>query len=481
MKWLAIVILALAAMPVHAQDRPPNVVLILVDDMGWMDLGCQGSDFHETPNIDRLARQGVRFTNAYAAAAVCSPTRAAIMTGKYPARLRITDWIPGVKYPHAEVLGPLFHQEVAHAEVTLAEALRASGYATLHVGKWHLGSEPFYPKAQGFDVNVAGHSKGAPATYFHPYQATKPGRADWSVRNMPPGGKDGDYLTDRLTDEAIALIRARRDEPFFLHLSYYAVHTPIEGKPDLVERYRAKKSPLREQHHAVYAAMVHALDENVGRVMAALHNFGLDDDTIVIFTSDNGGVANITSNAPLRAGKGFLYEGGIRVPMIVRWPGTVAPRTTCDTPVSSIDLYPTILAMTGVPGDPIHDEEVDGVSLVPLLANPAHDLGREALYWHYPHYHTPKRPPTGAVRTGRWKLLETYADGRVELYDVEADPGERNDLAGEDPARAAVLRAKLHAWLDAVDAQRVRPNPDHDPEKPFRGGYADWGAVTPGS
>ncbi|MHC5023158.1 MAG: sulfatase [Planctomycetota bacterium] len=457
----------------------PNIVLFLVDDLGWADLGCFGSDFYRTPRIDRLARDGMLFTDAYASAPVCSPTRAALQSGLYPARLRITDWIPGVRYPHARLRVPDFTQELPLEITTIAEALRPAGYATLHVGKWHLGDEPFYPRAQGFDVNIGGHSKGAPATYFHPYQSKPDAAVDWSVRNLPPGGQDGDYLTDRLTDEAIRLIEQHRDRPFFLHLSFYTVHTPIEGKPDLVEQYRARKKPELKQQNAAYAAMVHNLDENVGRVLETLDALDLAGNTIVIFTSDNGGVTGITNNHPLRAGKGFLYEGGIRVPMIVRWPGVVTPNRQSDTVVTSIDLLPTIVEMAGVAAATDEDRSIDGLSLVPQLRDPAARWDREAVFWHYPHYHTPKRPPTGAVRAGDWKLIEFYEDGRVELYDLRSDPGEKHDLAGEHRERAAALQRRLHEWLVETGAQMPTINADFDPARPFRAGYAAWGAKTP--
>ncbi|MCZ6598462.1 MAG: sulfatase, partial [Planctomycetota bacterium] len=434
-----------------------------------------GSDFYETPNIDRLAAEGMRFTDAYATSPVCSPSRVSIMTGKLPARVRITDWIPGVRYPHAKLRTPGFRRQMELEEVTIAEALSPAGYASFHVGKWHLGGEGFWPLEQGFDVNVAGHSKGAPGSYYHPY-AKKTARTDWSVINLPPGGKEGDYLTDRLTDEALELLDGVGERPFFLHMAYYTVHTPIEGKPELVEKYRAKRERHPEARHALnagYAAMVQSLDESVGRILGKLDELGLAENTVVIFTSDNGGVEGITDNAPLRAAKGQLYEGGIRAPLIVRWPARVEPGTVSHEPVTGADLYPTVLEVAGVEREAPADG-CDGVSIVPLLDDPEASLRREALYWHYPHYHTPQRPPSGAVRAGRYKLLEFYEDGRLELYDLASDVGETTNLAEEKPELAKELRSKLHAWLDSVGAQRTQPNPDHDPERPFRDATTAW-------
>jgi arylsulfatase A-like enzyme len=456
-----------------AHGERPNVILILVDDMGWGDLACYGSTLHETPNIDRLADQGVRFTDAYAAGPVCSPTRAAIMTGRSPAALQITDWIPGRRYPHALALSPQFTQELPLDEQTVAESLSDAGYACLHVGKWHLGSEAYWPTAHGFHVNVAGHDKGAPATYFHPYQGNG-GRVDWSVRNLPPGGAEGDYLTDRLTDEAIALIETHREKPFFLYLSYYSVHTPIEGRADLVAHYRAKAPELKERRIG-YAAMVHAVDENVGRLLAALERFDLDERTLVILTSDNGGVPGLADNGPLRAGKGHLYEGGIRVPLIMWLPGIIPPGVTTDVITSSIDLYPTILS--AIPGDPSGQDDIEGTAIWQTVLG-SDDEACGAVYWHYPHYHTPSRPPCGAVRVDNLKLIEWYEDGRLELYDLASDPGERHDLAPTRPDDARRLQQALDRWRRLLGATMPQPNPAHDGEKPFSGAYTPWDAVT---
>jgi arylsulfatase A-like enzyme len=448
-----------AASPVQAapSGKPrPNFVFFLIDDMGWMDVGCNGSRCYETPNIDRLASQGMRFTNAYAACPVCSPTRASILTGKYPARLHLTDWIPGQTMPYEKLRRPDFRQELPLEEVTIAEALKPAGYATASIGKWHLGTEPYYPEHQGFDVNFGGRHIGQPGSYFYPFKQ----------RPDVPKVKDNEYITDRLTDEALKFIEANKDRPFFLYLPHYAVHTPLEGKEEEVERFEKKGLPREGQNSAVYAAMIKSVDESVGRVMARLDELGIADNTVVIFMSDNGGLARVTSNAPLRSGKGTLYEGGVREPMIVRWPGVVKPGSVCDTPVISVDFFPTILAMAGVP---MTVDNIDGVDLTPLLHGGTAPA-REALYWHYPHYHAGGATPGGAIREGDYKLIDYYGEERFELYELKADLGEQNDLAEKMPEKARELRRKLHDWLHKVDAQMHTPNPNYDPKKRDRTG-----------
>jgi arylsulfatase A-like enzyme len=424
-----------------------NVVFFLIDDMGWMDLSCQGSRFYETPHIDRLASQGMRFTNAYAACPVCSPTRASIVTGKYPARLHVTDWIPGHVRPNAKLRIPDWTQYLPLEEVTIAEALKPAGYATASIGKWHLGGEAYWPDKQGFDLNFAGTHQGQPPSYFAPYKIP-----------TVPSAPDGEYLTDRLAEEACKFIEANKDRPFFVYLPHYAVHGPLMAKKETIEKYRAKAKPEDAQRNATYAAMIQSVDDSVGQVGAKLEALGLADRTVVIFMSDNGGVAGTTSNAPLRAGKGTLYEGGIREPMIVRWPGVVKPGATCDEVVTSVDFFPTILEMAGAEGA----ANLDGVSIVPLLKQ-AGRLSREAVYWHYPHYHNTL--PGGAVRAGDWKLIEYFEDGRVELYNLKEDLGETKDLAAAMPDKAADLRKKLADWRKSVGAQMPAPNPDYDPDK----------------
>jgi len=447
------VLLVLSAGPVHAQSAPgpmrPNVVLVLVDDLGWMDLRVQGNERLDTPNIDRLASQGMRFTAAYSAAPVCSPVRASIMTGQAPARHRITNHIPelGQFTPDdAELLPAATLNHLAASHVTLAERLGAAGYATALIGKWHLAGPPgrlgegrldAYPEAQGFDLNVGGCALGGPPTYFDPYY----------IHNLPPR-RTGEYLPERLADEAVGFIEDHADEPFFLCLWTYTVHWPIEAPERLVRKYVERMGPgLKDPR---YAAMIEAMDTAVGRVLATLGSLGLTERTLVIFTSDNGGYLDATDNGPLREGKGYLFEGGIRVPMIVRWPGVTKPWTLCDTPVISTDLFPTILAAAGLALDP--ELPCDGEDLGPLLRGTG-TLARDALFWHYPNYawHQSNRPGA-AIRSGKWKLIRRFDDESVELYDLESDLEERHDLARKLPERAAAMRERLRAWLVETDA-----------------------------
>jgi len=442
-----------------------NFVFFLIDDMGWTDAGCYGSSLYETPNIDRLAGGGMRFTDAYAACPVCSPTRASIMAGKYPARLKITNY--GTK--------PL-----PLAEVTIAEALKEAGYTTFFAGKWHIGgTAKYWPDKQGFDINVAGNASGAPrGGYFSPYKNAQ--LAD---------GPKGEYLTDRLTDESLKFLDAHGKKPFLLYLSHYAVHTPLQAKDKLVAKYKAKiakmpkhKGPTTRkespramtdlvQDNPVFAAMVHSVDDSVGRVLDKLDELGIADRTAVIFMSDNGGLSTLlnrrmkggrgapTCNLPLRAGKGWLYEGGIREPMIIRWPGVTKPGSTCGAPVTSTDFYPTMLQMAGLAPRP--KQHRDGVSIVPLLKGQK-TLDREAIFWHYPHNHGSGSIPSGAVRAGDWKLIEWYGSGRVELFNLTDDIGETKDLAAANPDKAAQLLQMLRAWRKEVGAQIPSAKPKRD-------------------
>lgn len=451
------------AVGMAAAPPPPNFLFILIDDMGWRDLACYGSSFYETPNIDRFAGESVRFTNAYAACPVCSPTRASILTGKYPARLHLTDWIPGrAQWPAARLLTPEFRQELPLEEVTIASALKPLGYVSASIGKWHLGGPTFYPEKHGFDLNVGGTHRGQPPSYFGPF----------ALPNLEGGSKD-EYLTDRLTAEAEKFIEANRNRPFFLYLPEFAVHLPEQAKPDTIERFRAKADPKNPQHDPVYAAMIASLDENVGRILKKLDALGLAERTVVFFMSDNGGLVYeskrpepVTSNAPLRGGKGHLYEGGIREPMMVRWPGVTKPGGTCDEPVSSVDFFPTILEMVGRNAAP--GLAIDGVSLVPLLRRGG-KLRREALYWHYPHYSNQGGVPSGAIRAGDYKLIEFYEDGRLELYNLAQDVRESENLAAGDPRRAARLRRMLENWRVSVGASMPQPNPNYDPKAADQG------------
>ena len=445
-----------------AEKERMNLVLFLIDDLGWMDLGCQGSEFYRTPNIDQLAQDGVRFTDAYAACAVCSPTRAAVLTGKYPARLLLTDWLPSGRWdPNAKLIEGRKVRGLPVEEFTLAEALQQAGYRTMHVGKWHLGSEPFcLPQHHGFDINVAGNAHGAPGQYFHPYQGnwkipTTPHQARW---NVLPDGKAGEYLTDRLTDEAVRLISETDEKPFFLYFPHYGVHTPLQAPKKLVAKYE-RVPKTKRQGKTVYAAMVESIDQSVGRVMAALKRKGVAEKTVVIFTSDNGGFYKATSNAPLRANKGAYYEGGIRVPLIVKWPGLATPGRVVDEPVISNDLYPTCLAAAGLPMLP--HQHLDGVNLLPLLTD-AETLPREALFWHFPHYNQhPSSHPSSVIRKGDWKLIQSFDPAAVELYNLKEDLSETTDLANRFPQRREALLAELEAWRDSVDAEPMRPNPNH--------------------
>jgi len=453
--------------------RRPNFVFILADDLGWRDLGCFGSTFYETPNLDALSAQGVHFTDAYAACCVCSPTRASIMTGKYPARLHLTDWLPGrPDLPSQKLRRPVIQDHLAPNEVTLASALHEAGYATAFIGKWHLGGKEFYPEHFGFDINIGGCELGHPPSYFSPYK-----------NPTLPDGPKGEYLTDRLTDEAIKFIDTASqtpDKPFLLYLCHYAVHNPQQAKSAVIARYKAKAAALppagpdfamdlgrkvrQVQDQPVYAAMVQSLDESVGRILKALADRGLDRETVVLFTSDNGGLSTAegtpTSNVPLRAGKGWPYEGGVREPLIVKWPGTSRPGSVCREPMISTDYYPTLLEIAGLPLRP--SQHVDGISIVPLLKGES--LPQRSIFWHYPHYSNQGGGPCGTIRQGDFKLIEWYEDDRAELFNVHDDIGETHDLAQKSPEKAADLRKQLQAWRDDVKADMPTLNPDYKPK-----------------
>ncbi|MCK5766133.1 MAG: sulfatase [Bacteroidales bacterium] len=453
------------------QNKKPNFVFILVDDLGWTDLACYGSDFHETPNIDRLASESMLFTNAYAACPVCSPTRAAIMTGKYPSRVNITDWIPGDDPKNRELTGTIDQNELTLEEITLAEALKQNGYKTFFAGKWHLGDEGFFPEDQGFDVNIGGHHRGSPpGGYYTPYK--NPKLSD---------GPDGEYLTDRLTDESIRFMKENKDRPFLLYLSFYTVHTPIQANNEYAGHYREKLHELGEpdvermpehmafttqqQLNADYASMVHALDVNIGRLLGTIEDLGISDNTVIIFTSDNGGLSTITnpnwtaptSVKPLRAGKGWCYEGGIRVPLIIKTP-EMNMSTVCDKPVISMDFYPTILELAGIV--PMPDQHMDGANLSPLLHG-TKEFEREDIFWHYPHYHSSGWTPGAAIRSGKWKLIEFYELNKTELYDLENDPGENNDLAEVYPEKVKEIHEKLSLLQKNTGALFPTRNPNN--------------------
>jgi len=477
--YLAIIISVFATVvdggPSSADDQP-NVVLILIDDLGYTDLGCYGSSFYETPWLDTLATQGVRFTDAYSSCPVCSPARASLMTGQWAQRFALTDYL-GAPQPeqwnrNTPLLPARYTEKLPLDAPTLAKLMKSKGYPTFFAGKWHLGPEGFWPEDQGFDINKGGHGRGGPyggKKYFSPYD--NPRLSD---------GPEGEHLPARLAHETADFIKQNKDQPFFALLSFYSVHTPLMTREDLKQKYQRKKQQLglaaewgregpREvrlnQEHAVYAGMVEAMDQAIGIVLDQIDALGLTENTLVIVTSDNGGLSTSegwpTSNEPLRAGKGWMYEGGIRVPLIIRWPAKTQPGTTSNTPVSFPDFYATLLDVTKTVPDP--GQFVDGVSLLPLLAG--EEIEPRPLFWHYPHYGNQGGAPSAAVRNGKWKLIEWMEDQRIELFDLAADLSEANDLANQYPDIAAELQNDLHNWLREVGARFPTANPKFDPSK----------------
>jgi arylsulfatase A-like enzyme len=498
-----------------AENRPLNVVFFLVDDLGWRDVGCYGSSFYETPQIDKFAGEGVRFTNAYAACHVCSPTRASILTGMYPASINLTDWLPGrLDFPFQKLMNVKINQHLPYNINTLPGVLKENGYQTAIYGKWHLGEDSASTARQGFDKHIPSDwNKGWPNKgYYSPFGLK--GIAD----------SDSAYLTNRLTDEALKYIEKNKDKPFFLYLSHFAVHDPIEGRADLVKKYKAKLQKQRHQQglpfvlegnpdvknrltkaeaksivkkkayggykifedetvkikqyqdNVEFAAMVESMDESFGRVLAKLEQLNIDDNTIVIFYSDNGGMsaANFydperrvskykldkafsTSNLPLRGAKGWMYEGGIRVPLIIKWPGKGLQGVICDVPVTSPDFFPTILEMTGIQSK----QNIDGVSIAPLVTGDK-DLSREAIFWHFPHYSNHgMQSPGGAIRCGDYKLLEYYENNTVQLFNLKDDISEENDLSTLKPQKAEQLRKLLHDWHRRTGAKMMKSNPEY--------------------
>ena len=451
-------VLALAVVPVSAaeQSSQPNIIVFLVDDMGWIDPVCYGNPFHETPNIDRLAQQGMRFTDAYAACPVCSPTRASILTGRYPATVNLTDFIPGHSRPWDKLVVPKFNQQLPHAEVTIAEALKPAGYVSASFGKWHLGGGTHYPDSQGFDEMLVTGGR-----HFFPKFHTTP----------PTDIEDEAYLADVLTDHAERFMERHRNEPFFLYLPHYAVHIPLEASQELIAKYERKQpKPPGRINNPIYAAMVEHIDQSLGRIMAKLDELQLADNTLLVFFSDNGGLYQSASgrgdpimvNTPLRDEKGSLYEGGIREPLIIRWPGRVPAGTECSVPVSSVDLLPTFAEIAGPGTAATLTNPIDGVSLVPLLTQNGPFPSR-SLFWHYPHYH--HTTPAGAIRSGHLKLIEYFDDNRVELYDLKSDLSEKHDLVRECPEVAKTLQRELVQWRQKVGAKMPTPNPEYDPER----------------
>lgn len=451
------------------QFEKPNVLLIVVDDLGWKDLGCFGSDYYHTPNVDQLAEDGIRFTSSYSACTVCSPTRASIMTGKYPARLNCTDWIEGHKYPNAKLRVPDWTMYLDDHEQTMAELFKDAGYQTAHFGKWHLGEdEENWPDNHGFDLNIGGWAKGAPNKnkrlgskgYFAPYG--NPRLSD---------GPDGEYLTERLADEVCSYIDSRNKQPLFINLWFYNVHTPLQATQEKIDKFKALQDSSKLQKNPIYAAMVEHMDDAVGKVINKLKDEGLYENTIVLFTSDNGGLIGlgeykITNNTPLRSGKGDMYEGGVRIPTILRFPGNKQKGRSIDEAVISIDYLPTLADLAGIKEESYSRDELDGLSWMPLISGQAMD--REAIYWHYPHYHTEGARPYSAIRKGDWKLVQNYHDQRVELFNLANDPGETKNLIEEHPGIAKELSASLEAWKVEVGAQMPSPNPDFHQENQWK-------------
>ena len=496
----------------------PNIVFFLVDDLSWMDIACYGSKFYETPNIDRLAHDGIRFTNAYAACHVSSPTRASIMTGRYPASIGMTDFLAGRRnHPFQRFLNNPNRQQLPDDELTIAEALRNNGYRTAIIGKWHLGNTPYGPTTRGFDEHIPlNWNGGMTPTYFYPF------------RMNGYNGEPDDYLTDRLTKEAVDFIERNKDHPFFLYMSHFAVHDPIQGRKDLVEKYKRKlmnmtfpqgepfilegnpddENPLsrkqldsllhtpeykdqykllphrtvkikQHQDNAEFAAMVESMDESLGLIRGKLEELGIAENTIIIFLSDNGGMSAMnfsnpernvpkekldecfaSSILPLRGGKGWMYEGGIRVPMIIYYPGVTKSGKVCDVPVISVDFFPTIVEMASVS---LPETKIcEGVNLMPLLRGKK-KIPDRALYWHFPHYsELGLQSPCAAIRFGDYKLIEYFENNTVQLFNLKKDLGELSDLSKSNPKKVKELRDMLHNWQNSKGLEPMKPNPDFD-------------------
>lgn len=443
-----------------AQRKPlPNIVFILADDLGRHQLGCYGNDFYETPNIDRLAREGMKFTDAYAAAPVCSPTRASIMTGKYPGRLHITDYIPGNPFPFAKLKTPDWTKQLPVEEVTIPELLAEAGYVSGHFGKWHLGKDKEFVPGRPGDPDTQG--------FIDVIMTEKPDRDETAM-----AGADPDYDSHharKITDRALAFMETCRDQPFFCYIGHNLVHTPeMAYAPDIVRYARKKEASNKMGNNPVLGAMVEVLDRETGRVLDALDRLGLAENTIVIFFSDNGDFFGREGLKPFYGSKGDIYEGGVRMPLLMRWPGVVSPGSESDALISSVDFFPTLAEAAGLR---VNDPDVDGVSFLPALKG--QNLDRDAIYWHYPHYHTLGIAPSGAIREGRYKLIEWFeksiegpeTEGALELFDLETDPGERNNLAAAMPERTKDLYEKLRAWRKRVNAQEMARNPAYNPER----------------
>ena len=441
---------------VSAKSSKPNFVFFLVDDFGWASISAMGDEFLETPNIDKLAKSGMQFTNGYAACTVCSPSRAAILTGAYPGRTKLTDWIPGHNKYIRKLLIPDWQKYMDHERILLPEALKENGYTTNFIGKWHLLSrsapnyKTHYPEGHGFDINIGGREWGQPkgkGKYFHPF----------GMPNVT--SKEGDYLTDRLTDYAVDLVEKNKENPFLIYFSYYTVHSPIQGKPELVEKYTKKKNgnvKKFKEYNPSYAAMVQSLDESVGRVLAKLDETGLRDNTYILFTGDNGSGKNLYTGG-LKGAKAKAHEGGTREVYLISGPGIKAGGKS-DVPVIGTDFYPTMLDLAGLPLKP--DQHQDGVSLKAILTEDG-SIKERSLFWHYPHYH--KTKPYGAIRSGDWKLIEFFEDGKLELYNLKEDQGEQHNMAESHPEKATALLKEMQQWRKDVDAQEMTLNPEYTP------------------
>ena len=487
MKTIILNILFITSLIIYLECKPtkntstdtnkPNFILIVADDLGYGDLGCYGNKIVDTPELDKLAENGVRFTNAYASCTVCSPTRASLLTGKNPVALNLTDFIPGRQangpQPHHKLISPDFNKHLPPDEITIAEQLKKLGYTNASIGKWHLGGKGYLPPKHGFDLNIAGNAVGMPPSFYYPYTSDE----KWRTHKITPLEPTGDslYLTDRLTNEAIQFIIANRNNPFFLYLPYYTVHIPVEGPEDLAAKYseRLKNTSDTVFRHPHYLAMVESLDENVGRIVDALEQMKIDENTLVIFVSDNGGWAKVNDedggdqqyigwqvqaadNGPLRGGKGTLYEGGLRVPTIISWPGIIDGGRVSDELIISTDVFPTIMESVGLE----INYSIEGVSLLSFLTD-NEPVQRETLYWHYPHYHL--TTPGSVIREGEYKLIKYYEDNRLELYNLDKDIGETINLVKKLPEKTEDMQQKLNHWLKKTGAGLPIRNPNYQP------------------
>lgn len=443
---------AAKALALSGEKSKPNFLFILADDLGWNQLGCYGSKFYETPNIDRLAREGMRFTDAYSACPVCSPTRASIMTGRYPAHLHITDYIPGDTFPYEKLTQPEWQKYLPPEEVTIAEVFKGAGYITASFGKWHLSTAKKPPESELYDPDKQGFNETL-------------------ITEKPDSKQDPEkdaHNVELITEKSLGFLERNKDKPFFLYVAHNTIHAPLMGKKKLIEKYKAKSDSDLPENNFVVGAMLEELDNSVGELLKKLDELKITDKTIVIFFSDNGGLEAVSKQTPLRSGKANLYEGGIRVPFIVRWPGVTKPGSICSESVISVDFLPTFVEILGL--EIKAPKLIDGVSILPLLKG-AGKPGRQAIYWHYPHYHSAGIGPCGAIRSGDYKLIEWFDEticgpaNKFELYNLKEDIGEQNNLAKQMPEKVDELRKMLSNWRDKVNAQMPTPNSNYDPQK----------------